>query len=117
MGLIDIFITITILLMFAFNTQASYNIAQFSDRNCQVPLEGKKNVTTVLSGTCDSNVWNYSSVIILHEWASLAGTVTWYSEHACTKGPWDSKAYTLTKPDKNKCYDLGFEANAVYLIG
>ncbi|KAI0158354.1 hypothetical protein GGR57DRAFT_460075 [Xylariaceae sp. FL1272] len=117
MYLTDLLTASTTLLIFAFRTKASYNIAQFSDRNCQVPLEGNKNVTTVLSGTCDSNVWNYSSVIILHEWASLAGTVTWYSEHICTRGPADSYAYTLTKPDKNKCYDLGFAANAVYLIG
>ncbi|KAI1323053.1 hypothetical protein F5Y16DRAFT_403833 [Xylariaceae sp. FL0255] len=99
--------------MFAWSTQASYQVAGFVDRACQIPLPNT-NVSTVLSGTCDTHLYNYSSAIILHKWASPAGTITFLSGHNCG---WAPHAIGYGNPDEGTCRDLGFVANAMWLIG
>ncbi|KAI1323760.1 hypothetical protein F5Y16DRAFT_403094 [Xylariaceae sp. FL0255] len=100
-------------LMLASGVQATYEIAVFSDSNCQNPI-ASQSTTKVLSGTCDSNIkGGCSSAKVLHKWASPAGTITFYENSVCSGMP----SRTVTNPGYGDCISFGFNANAVYLIG
>ncbi|KAI0166641.1 hypothetical protein GGR57DRAFT_496901 [Xylariaceae sp. FL1272] len=116
MYITNIFTTVGTFLLLASSAQATYELAVFQDGECQTPVDGQA-TTQVLSGTCDNNVKaGYSSFKVLHKWASPAGTITFFELPACAYDPFDKTA-RYHNPDENKCYTLGFTANAVHLIG
>ncbi|KAI1267326.1 hypothetical protein F5Y18DRAFT_444210, partial [Xylariaceae sp. FL1019] len=116
MKLTNTLTTLVSALLLASGAQATYEIAVYQDGECQIPVDNQA-TTQVLSGTCDNNVKaGYSSFMVLHKWASPAGTITFFEQPFCAYDPFE-KIGRYHNPDLNKCHTLGFTANAVHLIG
>lgn len=86
----------------------------FQDNDCQTLVSGD-GVTTVNSGSCDTNVaTGWSSAKVTDNGDSPAGTLTFYTRNNCAAGQ-SSHGYSSANFDCLK--DFGFVANAVGLAG
>ncbi|KAJ2989169.1 hypothetical protein NUW58_g3607 [Xylaria curta] len=101
-------------LLFVAGAQGYVSMYLYQDNDCKTLIPGT-GMTTVNSGSCDTNVrTGWSSAKIISNQDSPAGTLTFYTNNNCAAG---QQSHGYSSGNFACLNNFGFVANAVGLAG